>query len=80
MTGCAICVYDLYEDSLQSYDDSVEALQKNLRAQDVPESEWPESIRPDGKSGSNNSGGGGGKSPTLSAFEELERKLQAKQQ
>ncbi|KAJ3519257.1 hypothetical protein NMY22_g13289 [Coprinellus aureogranulatus] len=82
MSGCAICVYDLYEDSLQSYDDSVDAIQSKLRSMEVSESEWPDSIRP-GQSedpGTTTIGGSSGKSPALSAFEELERKLAAKAQ
>ena len=80
MSGCAICVYDLYEDSLQSYDDSVDAIQSKLRSMEVPELEWPDSIRP-GQSeepGTTTTGGPSGKSPALTAFEELERKLAAK--
>ncbi|KAF6746020.1 hypothetical protein DFP72DRAFT_641452 [Ephemerocybe angulata] len=85
MSGCAICVYDLYDDSMQSYEDSVSAVQSNLRALGVLEAEWPDSIRPkgsadaDGKDGAATAGGAGGRGQVLSAFEELERSLKAKQ-
>lgn len=75
MSGCAICVYDLYEDSLQTYDERVNAVQTKLRSLGVPEAEWPESIRPAKPSGGVTGEGKGSKSPVMSAFEELERKL-----
>ena len=84
MSGCAICVYDLYEDSLQSYEDSLSTVRSNLQAIGVPEEEWPVSIRPGGSAGpsSGDSSSGGGelerKSQVLSAFEEWERSLRAK--
>ncbi|TEB32782.1 hypothetical protein FA13DRAFT_1837911 [Coprinellus micaceus] len=79
MSGCAICVYDLYEDSLESYYEGVQAIQSKLRALGVPDPEWPESIRPKYSGNSTEaSGRGSGKSQVLSAFEELERKLAAK--
>lgn len=79
MSGCAICVYDLYEDSLESYYEGVQAIQSKLRALGVPDPEWPESIRPKYSGNSTEaSGRGSGKSQVLSAFEELERKLAAR--
>lgn len=84
MSGCAICVYDLYEDSLQSYEDSINTVRSNLQAIGVPEGEWPVSIRPGGSAGTNSEGASSRsgelerKSQVLSAFEELERLLKAK--
>lgn len=84
MSGCAICVYDLYEDSLQSYEDSISTVRSNLQAIGVPEGEWPVSIRPGGSAGTNSEGASSRsgelerKSQVLSAFEELERSLKAK--
>lgn len=78
MSGCAICVYDLYEDGLETYDETVNTIQSKLRSLEVPESEWPESIRPSQAGESEATGAGSGRSPVMSAFEELERKLAAK--
>lgn len=71
MSGCAICVHDLYQESLNDYNDSISALKASLLALNVPRSEWPEEI--------------GGeeakevqKSTSLSAFEKLEMALKEK--
>ncbi|KIJ63801.1 hypothetical protein HYDPIDRAFT_112762 [Hydnomerulius pinastri MD-312] len=81
MSGCAICVYDLYEDSLSAYKESVSALRSSLSALSIPESEWPAHIRttksaetpaavtPDKR-----------KDAVLSAFEEMERTLKEKRE
>ncbi|EIW77365.1 hypothetical protein CONPUDRAFT_168309 [Coniophora puteana RWD-64-598 SS2] len=45
MSGCAVCVYDLYDDALNEYRERVESLQTALRANGVPEAEWPARIR-----------------------------------
>ena len=86
MSGCAICVYDLYEESLEAYENSLNTLISNLDALGIPEHEWPESIRPSNvtnnaeTSGESGSGAGERKAQVLSAFEELERSLQAKRE
>ncbi|EPQ53574.1 hypothetical protein GLOTRDRAFT_139761 [Gloeophyllum trabeum ATCC 11539] len=77
MSGCAVCVYDLYEESLQAYNASLNALRSTLRAWNVPESEWPASIR-DAGDAAKESEGNKTKNVTLSAFEELEKMLQQK--
>lgn len=73
MSGCAVCVYDLYEESMTAYKENVAALRNALVSMGVPEYEWPASIM----------------SPTenierknnvaLSVFEEMERALKEKQ-
>ncbi|KAJ7121568.1 oxidoreductase-like protein [Mycena epipterygia] len=70
MSGCAVCVYDLYEESLGAYRDSLQTLRATLAAAGIPEASWPDNVRlgqrPEGK-------------PVgLSAFEELERALREK--
>ncbi|KIY71955.1 hypothetical protein CYLTODRAFT_344983 [Cylindrobasidium torrendii FP15055 ss-10] len=71
MSGCAICVYDLYEESLDAYKEKVTALRNQLTTMAVPATEWPESIRGEEKKPA--------KSPMLNALEELERKIAEKQ-
>ncbi|KZT25167.1 hypothetical protein NEOLEDRAFT_1178586 [Neolentinus lepideus HHB14362 ss-1] len=73
MSGCAVCVYDLYEESLQAYKASVNALRAALRASSVPERDWPASIQEPRESKVNMV-----KDASMSAFEELERTLRQK--
>jgi Oxidoreductase-like protein, N-terminal len=74
MSGCAVCVHDLYQESLDVYRASVLSVRASLTAMKVPIEQWPETIRP--KSGE--------KTPllassvSLSAFEEMERALKAR--
>lgn len=77
MSGCAICVYDLYEESLEAYDTSVAQVRKALIAMGVQEGEWPKSILPTKP--------GPGAQPSVQstvrdAFEEMERALQKKKE
>ncbi|KDQ32115.1 hypothetical protein PLEOSDRAFT_154320 [Pleurotus ostreatus PC15] len=74
MSGCAVCVYDLYEDSLSAYKESLATLRSSLEERGIPETEWPSPLR-----------GAGTPVPpknnvALSAFEEFERALKAKKQ
>ncbi|KAH7921831.1 hypothetical protein BV22DRAFT_994447, partial [Leucogyrophana mollusca] len=73
MSGCAICVYDLYEDSLTAYKESVASLRSSLVASGIPEYEWPSNIRhPVKEPGEKKT------NVSLSAFEEMERALREK--
>jgi hypothetical protein len=45
MSGCAICVHDLYIDALATYNESAASLRSSLSALNIPEFEWPSSIR-----------------------------------
>ncbi|KAJ7624238.1 hypothetical protein DFH06DRAFT_1230034 [Mycena polygramma] len=73
MSGCAVCVYDLYEESLGAYKVSMAALRSKLAAAGIPEASWPKSVRATDTTG--------GKKPVaLSAFEELEKSLKAKKE
>jgi hypothetical protein len=44
MSGCAICVHDLYLDALTAYDESVSSLRSSLSTLNIPEPEWPSNI------------------------------------
>lgn len=76
MSGCAVCVYDLYEESLEAYHEAVAQLRINLSAKNVPEYDWPLNIQ--NKYSTSNTGGEKRKDTILSAFEEMERNLQFK--
>jgi oxidoreductase family protein len=76
MSGCAVCVHDLYQEFLDDYNASVVALRASLTDMNVPEEEWPETIRPRAEKqislpASN---------PSLSAFREMERVLEARRE
>ena len=82
MSGCAVCVYDLYEEFMDAYLDAVLAFRSSLASLKIPKSEWPLSIQrvqssslppPTGSDRQR-------KGVVMSAFEELERALEAKQQ
>jgi hypothetical protein len=78
MSGCAVCVYDLYEESMDAYKDAVVAFCSSLTSLGIPKSEWPPRIRgqvslPTGQDKQR-------KEVVMSVFEELERTLNAKRQ
>lgn len=67
-------MYDLYEDALTTYKEAVSVVQANLNERSIPESEWPSSI-------ANLAVKNGRKrDTTLSVFEEMEKRLKAKQE
>lgn len=74
MSGCAICVYDLYEQSLSEYRDSIKLIQNSLTELGVPQSDWP-SILSSERSASDLSRA---YNASETAFEALERALAAK--
>ncbi|KAJ8584621.1 hypothetical protein M405DRAFT_826510 [Rhizopogon salebrosus TDB-379] len=76
MSGCAICIYDLYEESLEAYKESLAALRSSLSALSIPESEWPERIRTTAKIPAVEKR----QDAILSAFEEMERQLKEKRE
>lgn len=77
MSGCAVCVYDLYEESLNSYKESVAALRASLAALSIPESQWPSSIRTTTTQAST---AVMQKDVVLSAFEKMERALEERRE
>jgi hypothetical protein len=76
MSGCAICVHDLYQESLDDYNTSVAAVRASLADLKVPEDEWPETIRP----GAENRTPFSASNPSISAFQEMERALKARRE
>ncbi|KAG9125737.1 hypothetical protein FRC07_006422 [Ceratobasidium sp. 392] len=45
MSGCAVCVYDLYLSSLEDYKQSLLSARSQLQSRFVPLSEWPDEVR-----------------------------------
>ncbi|PCH44832.1 hypothetical protein WOLCODRAFT_165432 [Wolfiporia cocos MD-104 SS10] len=80
MSGCAICVYDLYEAAREDYARAVDALRSALDTKGVSEDEWPLNIRRKPAQKEKKEVKSSARDVTLSAFEELERSLRAKQQ
>jgi hypothetical protein len=74
MSGCAICVHDLYQESLDDYNTSVAAVCASLTDMKVPEDEWPETIRPGSEKRMSLS------ASSLGAFQEMERGLKARRE
>lgn len=82
MSGCALCVYDLYDDALAAYSDACRAARDELRARgvSVSESVWPVELR--GKDITEDGPNGGMPvkrvDPVRAAFEQMERELMAR--
>ena len=75
MSGCAVCVYDLYEDSLLTYKASLASLRAQLKSMGIPQSEWPSRVK-----SSNSQAIQRPSNTSLDAFEAMEKALKAKQQ
>ena len=73
MSGCAICVQDLYAEALEEYKKAAESVRASLRALNIPEDSWPPEIQTSGAKKTEPK-----KNTVYDAFAELERKLQAK--
>lgn len=74
MSGCAVCVYDLYEESLAQYRDSIQGIRSSLTRIGIPETTWPASLVAQNSMSSLSKAA----STTESAFEALERRLAEK--
>lgn len=74
MSGCAVCVYDLYEESLAQYRDSIQGIRSSLTRIGIPETTWPASLVAQNSMSSLSKAA----SATESAFEALERRLAEK--
>ncbi|CDO75756.1 hypothetical protein BN946_scf184921.g32 [Trametes cinnabarina] len=76
MSGCAVCVYDLYDEARRDYIHAIDNLRTNLDKMGVPEHEWPPDIR------RKQSPPGPSPRPdvVLSAFEQFEKQLREKRE
>ncbi|GLB38963.1 putative oxidoreductase-like protein, N-terminal [Lyophyllum shimeji] len=75
MSNCAVCVYDLYEESLEAYRKAVADLRTKLVALGIPEVEWPKNIRSSTVKKAENR-----RDVVQNAFEEMERALKRKRE
>ena len=66
MSGCAVCVYDLYDESVVAYREEIEKVKRRLREMGVDERAWPVELR--ARAGS----------VVVDAFDQLGRELAAK--
>ncbi|KDQ08145.1 hypothetical protein BOTBODRAFT_59497 [Botryobasidium botryosum FD-172 SS1] len=76
MSGCAVCVYDLYESTLEDYRDALASAHRELISKGVSRDLWPEDIKllEGGKNVARAHMSPAGAS--MDAFKELERRLQ----
>ena len=72
MSGCAVCVQDLYVEALDEYTKALATLRTSLSLLNVPEDKWPPEVR------TGNYVPAPKKNVALSAFEELEARLKQK--
>lgn len=78
MSGCTVCVYDLYDEAMEQYREGIERVKVRLREMGVGEGEWPVAL------GAGENGREGGQpervraSVVMDAFEQLERQLAEK--
>ena len=70
MSGCAICVHDLFTESMETYTKTLDSLREALRAKAVPEDEWPAQLVVSGTGAKV-----ARKDVSLSAFEQMEMQL-----
>ncbi|KAI0944949.1 hypothetical protein AcV7_001612 [Taiwanofungus camphoratus] len=81
MSGCAICVYDLYSAALDDYNRAISALQTALTARHIPEVNWPADIRSASQSPSQqNEKKESPRNVSMNAFEEFERQLRERKE
>ena len=75
MSGCAVCVHDLYQESLVTYRESVAYLRSSLAGLNIPESEWPANIQTSSERTAERK-----KDVVMDAFAEMERNLRRKRE
>ena len=64
MSGCAVCVYDLYEEAVEMWREEMEGVKGRLKEMGVDESEWPVGLQTRQR-----------RSVVQDAFKQLEREL-----
>ncbi|EJD05443.1 uncharacterized protein FOMMEDRAFT_165862 [Fomitiporia mediterranea MF3/22] len=79
MSGCAVCVYDLYDEAEEAYENALGTLRAALFKKSIPENTWPAQIRR-GRQGASDRNlavhdPAKARQVTLSAFEQLELQL-----
>jgi hypothetical protein len=72
MSGCAVCVYDLYFEAMGSYREEMEGVKRRLGEMGVNGSEWPVALRAAESEAAEGKRTG---SVVVEAFEQLEREL-----
>ncbi|CCM01187.1 uncharacterized protein FIBRA_03235 [Fibroporia radiculosa] len=77
MSGCAICVYDLYTAAREDYTHAVDALRVALDAKGVSEEEWPADIQRTKKKSMKPQSS---RDVSMNTFEALERALREKRE
>lgn len=74
MSGCAVCVHDLYAEALEAHSHALAAIRSALSEKGVKEETWPVTLRAGASKGGNEKA----KEATLSAFEQMELQLAAR--
>lgn len=82
MSGCAVCVNDLYVEALRDYKASLRSIRDKLEREAVHQSLWPKEIielRPSGQAQQEDFDDAD-LDPVTRAFMQIERELKKKQQ
>ncbi|KAG9125734.1 hypothetical protein FRC07_006419 [Ceratobasidium sp. 392] len=75
MSGCVVCVYDLYLSALEDYKQSLTSARSLLESRFVPLSEWPDEVREAQPQGDEQPLDSLDLDPSMKAFLILEKKL-----
>lgn len=83
MSGCAVCVHDLYIDALKDYRTSLNSVRDTLKAKSVDKALWPKEVVETEREKSEDEDGDGdleemGLDPATKAFLKLEREIKRK--
>lgn len=78
MSGCAVCVYDLYEDALETYRDELSLTHREFISKNIPKALWPMEIKQLEESGRSKKKVMSTGSASMDAFKQLELRLKEK--
>ncbi|WWD07451.1 hypothetical protein V865_005551 [Kwoniella europaea PYCC6329] len=78
MSGCVNCVYTIYADDLEAYNEAIELAKERLKKSNVPEKDWPEEMKDQKSDGEMKEDVVREVDPVMSAFLALENKLKSK--